>query len=153
MRRISCWSSVCTQVARTPSVVPLSGSTAISGTGMKGAVAGLSQFVHPARAGASGVTLGAGAGLLAGSSWADAGVGAGASTAAIAQGRKFSAILARNGRRGAREKADRQSQRPRAAARFVIDARPARSREQPRNALEQPVDIGRDQVTHDRDPK
>src|SRR5580658_3362733 len=44
MRRISPWSSVLSLTASRPTVVPLSGSVATSGTGRKGAIAGLNQY-------------------------------------------------------------------------------------------------------------
>src|SRR5256885_10918717 len=47
IRSMSWFSSVRSQVGRTPSVVPLLGSVATSGTGMNGAVEGLSQRARP----------------------------------------------------------------------------------------------------------
>src|SRR5450755_4529016 len=57
MRLTLRFSSVVTQVVINPSVVPLSGSTAISGIGMNGAVSGLNHFVQP------GLGAGGGAGI------------------------------------------------------------------------------------------
>ena len=47
MRVMSAFSLVTIQVGRMPSVVPLSGSAPISGTGMNGAVSGLNQRDRP----------------------------------------------------------------------------------------------------------
>src|SRR5205807_8334821 len=60
IRSMSWFSSVRSQVGRTPSVVPLLGSVATSGTGMNGAVEGLSQRARPV------VCPGAGAGTEGG---------------------------------------------------------------------------------------
>ncbi len=54
------FSSVVTQVGINPSDKPLSGSCAISGTGMNGAVAGLNHLVHPGVAAGGGTVTGPG---------------------------------------------------------------------------------------------
>src|ERR1700722_15359828 len=65
--RISWMSSVLIQVGMSPSVVPLSGSTAISGTGMKGAVAGLNHLDSPLLFAGGGGGIGPCAGACVGS--------------------------------------------------------------------------------------
>ena len=60
MRLTSWLALVWTQVGIKPMVVPLSGSTAISGTGMNGAVAGLNQRDQPLLTGAGSTTMGPG---------------------------------------------------------------------------------------------
>src|SRR5450432_1605210 len=61
------FSSVVTQVGINPSDKPLSGSCAISGTGMNGAVAGLNHLVHPGVAAGGGTVTGPGGAWTPGS--------------------------------------------------------------------------------------
>src|SRR5438874_12683661 len=77
IRSMSWFSSVRSQVGRTPSVVPLLGSVATSGTGMNGAVEGLSQRARPvvcpgAGAGTEGGTGDGGPADSGGGNWARA---------------------------------------------------------------------------------
>src|ERR1700728_1846306 len=80
MRRMSLFSSVCKRTDSRPSVVPLSGSMAISATGMNGAVAGLSQVAGVSQRFRSALNVDAGAlGWVCGAGGAGA-VGCAAST-------------------------------------------------------------------------